>query len=547
MRTLALLFLLVGSAFPAVAGTVALPARVASYQAGLTTFSPASAKSFLEDGAAQDWLKSSTPGMLASSLLRAHEILDLRALPKHYEDEANLRRAFIARDSEPTAEKPAVLLAVYRGWNLPDDQALRVERALVEWRTISPDVRQWLRAEGHTPESWKELKVAQRAEAVVTALRALLLGGRPVAIDGQVYRDRLVGFASRASPYLSSHEDYRLDKLLENHAKLAAGLRRARAAARRAGDEALAAMLADAAREDMTTAEKAVEAARESAGGPAPAKIPDAVVRRIEERLPALIRGLTRGTPAAEVIDAALDRVIVAALDAAQGGYQVDLDRLVIGREHLDGFLAERGRTAEDLLDDDALLADFALEIAPIVVHETTHRRQALFARRAGLTTIDQASLYGQEDEREAFLVQRAFVKAFAAKNPSRAKALAKNERLNFIWNPGLIGKTIGVLHLGYSNVPSYYGSRARAATLARFRYLDAQRRKPKIEAALRHGARGRVDLPEVGARLRKLSATGLRALRRAASPAGELWLARRYLDYLEALEARIRAWEKRR
>jgi hypothetical protein len=244
------------------------------------------------------------------------------------------------------------------------------------------------------------------------------------------------------------------------------------------------------------------------------------------------------------MIDEALGRVIVDALSSAQGGYEAKRDRLVIGREHLDGFLAERGRPAADLLSDPALLEDFALEIAPIVVHEAAHRRQSLHARAAGLDALDQASLYGQEDEREAYLVQLAFVRSFAAARPERAKALAENERLEFFWDPKMIAKAIEFVHVGYSNVPGFHGARARAVTLAHWRAADARRRRPAIEAELaRAGDRSGPPVPPLGGRLSAMSAAALQVLRRAAQPHSELRLAKAYIAYLDDMDARVRAW----
>lgn len=537
-------------ALPAAAAVVApeaaaLAARVEGYHAGLTAYSPAVAAKFLADPAAQSWMTSAQPEMLVSALQRAHEIADLHALPAVYDEPVSLRRALIARDSEPSSESPADLKAMYAGWNLPDDQRLRVERALAEWRTLNPEVRDWLKAAGHTPETWKTLRLADRSAAVIAVLTEHVLGGRALLLDGVAYRERLVEFARRASPFTSASEDYRLEKVVEDHARLAADLRRARAAARRAGDAALSEALGEAARMNPDGARGVLDLlpGAEEAPGRAPA-VTLAVLRAVQSRLPDAIRTLVKGTPAEPVIAEALATVLVDPLSSAQGGYEGKRDRLVVGREHLDGFLKERGRAAADLLSDPALLAEFALEIAPIVVHETTHRLQALRARAAGLNSLDQSTLYGQEDEREAYTVQLAFVNAFAKKEPARAKALAANPRLDFFWDPSMVVKAREFVHIGYSNVPAFHGSRARAVTLARWRAADARRRLPQIEASLtRAGDRSGEPIPALGGRLSSMSAAALRAMRAAARPGAELAMAKSYIAYLDAMDARLRAW----
>lgn len=537
-------------ALPAAAAVIApeagaVAARVEGYHAGLMSYSPAAATSFLADPAAQSWMTRAQPEMLTAALQRAHEISDLRALPLTYDEPVSLRRALIARDSEPSSERPADLKAMYAAWNLPDDQRLRVERALAEWRTLNPEIREWLKAAGHTPETWKTLRLADRSAAVIAVLTEHVLGGRALLLDGDAYRQRLVEFAERASPFMSASEDYRLEKTVDDHARLAAELRRARASARRAGDSALSEVLDAAARMGPNDARGVLDLlpGADEEPGHAPAVAP-AVLRAVQSRLPEAIRSLVKGTPAQPIIEEALARVLIDPLSSAQGGYEGKRDRLVVGREHLDGFLIEHGRTASDLLSDPALLNEFALEIAPIVVHETTHRMQALRARAAGLDYLDQASLYGQEDEREAYTVQLAFVNAFAKKDPVRAKALAANERLDFFWDPSMVAKAREFVHIGYSNVPAFHGSRARAVTLARWRAADARRRLPQIERALaRAGDRPGSPIPGLGGRLSTMSSAALRTLRDAAQPYSEMALAKNYIAYLDAMDARLRAW----
>jgi hypothetical protein len=519
--------------------------RVEAYHAGLSSYSPASAARFLSDSSAQNWMAQSQPEMLAPSLLRAHEIADLRALPARYDDPANLRRALIARDISPSSEKPADLKALYASWNLPDDQRLRVERALAEWRTLDPELRGWLKEAGVTAEAWKQLGLAHRAELVVAALTEHILQGRALTLDGRAYRERLLEFARRASPFMSASDDYGLEKTVDKHERLAADLRRARDAARRAQDTDLAAALGAAARTDPDTAQGVLDMLPGPDGATRPpVDVPPSVVRAVQKRLPDAVRRIVAGTPVEAVIGEALKRVVIDPLSTAQGGYEARRDRLVIGREHLDGFLAEHGRTAADLPSDPALLDAFALEIAPIVVHETTHRLQALRAREAGLDAYDQSLLYGHEDEREAYTVQLAFVRAYTAAHPARARALAENPRLDFFWSRRMIGKARKYVHVGYSNVPAFHGSRARAVTLALWRASDARRRLPAIETELSLAEdRPGSPIPELGGKLSSMSAAALREMRRAAEPLSELRLTKAYIAYLDAMDARLRAW----
>lgn len=501
------LFLALGAA----AGVVAAPQRLAAYQMGLTSYRTTAAASFLRDQAVLDLLRTENPAMLAPSFQRAHEILDLAALPKQYEDADNLRRALIARDSEPSFRKPADIRAFYAGRGLAPGEMAKVVRALAEWRTLDAELRGWLALAGATEEIWKALTVDERSSAVVAALREHVLQRSNLTLDGAAYRKRLEEFARRAAPYMSAHDDYQMDRTLERHARLAADLRRARGDARLAQDEGLSAVLGAVVRTgDMDAARGALDLLEKP--GSTPKKITKKTLAAVSARLPAAVKRWAAGTPAAAVLDEALGKVELDELATALGGYENGTDRLIVSREHLALFLAERGREAGDLLTDDALLADFALETAPIIVHETTHRLQRLRADASKLTTADAAMLYGHEDEREAFTVQALFVRAFAASHPERAAAFAANERLSFFWKPETIAKTIAALPYGYSNVPSAHGARSRVATLARYKAFEARRGRKAIDA--------------------------VRARR-------ELEAFDRFNAYLDAMDARLRAWTR--
>lgn len=507
----ALLPLLLAAA--AAAGVVSVPQRLSAYQAGLTSYRTGAAAAFLRDGRAQALLRAESPGLLAPSFQRAHEILDLAALPKEYEDPANLRRALIARDSEPSFLRAADIRAFYAGRGLPPAEMRKVVRALAEWRTLDLELRRWLVEAGASEAVWRTLTVDERARAIVSALRERLLQGRNLSLDGEAYRARLEEFARRAAPYMTANDDYRMDQLLERHARLAADLRRARRAARLAQDAGLQSVLgAVSLTGDLDAARGALDMLQ-TASGEAPEKISKKTLAAVSARLPAAVRRWAAGTPAEAVLDRALGAIELDALETALGGYQNGTDRLILSRENLGLFLLERGRKAQDLLTDDELLADFALEMTPIIVHETTHRLQRLHADAAGMTTQDAAMLYGHDDEREAFTVQALFVKAFAARDPRRAARFAAAERLSFFWKPETIAKTIKAVPYGYSNVPSAHGSRARAVTLSAYKASKPRTGPKAVESA-------RVK--------RQLEALD------------------RFNGYLNAMDARLRSWAKK-
>ncbi len=511
LAALSLLFLALGAA----AGVVSVPARLAVYQAGLTAYNPSAATKFLADDAAQARLRDANPAMLLSEFQRAHEILELRTLPAQYEDPANLRRALIARDMEPSFEHPADLRGVYEAAKLTPADRRMVIQALAEWRTLDLELRGWLAEAGASEAIWKGLSLEERANAVIAALREHVLAGPNLALDGEAYRRRLEEFAKRAAPFMSATEDYKMDRLLERHEALAKDLRRARRAARAAEDEVLQGKLGKIAYmgEVDAASAKLEKLSPESMAAPPPVKIRKRDVRAIAKRLPDAIKLWAAGTPAEAVLEKALEKIVIDKLETALGGYENKRDRLVVSADYLGLFLHSRGKSAKEMLADPALLSDFALEIAPLVVHETTHRLQRLAGDRHGLTPADAAMLYGQEDEREAFTVQELFVRAFAAKNPERAAAMANDDRLSFIWKPETIAKTIVALPYGYSNVPAAHGSRARAVTLTKFKAVEGVKKGTRI------------DTPDFARR--------------------QLGYLDRFNAYLDEMEARLKDWTR--
>lgn len=109
-------------------------------------------------------------------------------------------------------------------------------------------------------------------------------------------------------------------------------------------------------------------------------------------------------------------RVAFAAMPAGTIAHYIPkIDLIELNVDDLSGMLRAKGRSADELLSDPALLGHYALAVAPLFIHEATHARQFRLKARRG---IEGHALYQQAMEIEAFSVQNAFALAYAKRSP---------------------------------------------------------------------------------------------------------------------------------
>lgn len=515
------LFLALGAA----AGVVRVPPAaspapaIAGYQAGLVSLDPTSARSFLADGAARDLLRASQPDMYASSLLRAHEIAALAAVPARHR-EAFLRRELIAVESLPLLQGDADLPARHRAQYGSRADARRIARASCAWDTLAPELRTGLAAQEIDAASWSAAPVSMRASIIAGWWHTRLVedSGAEAGSPGHLAALRL--YARRAGGYLTDRQATELDDRISSLERLAGILPEAR------------------------ESEGFVHDARDKAQR-------EALVA-LGRRLSGVFRRLAAGTSAEALLAKAEGRVQVGGVPSgSDGAYQAYGDRLALPADVIGYLLRDRGARFEDLASDDALLERLAVMYLPTYVHETTHRMQSRDALKRSLTAFEKGMLYGHEDEHEAYLAQELFVREFALIRPELAAWARAVPRVAGVWDPAVVarqGKRVSRL---YSDVPGGAGRRAQGLLMAITEANQALRLKPRIERELarRRSSPGERHDP---VRTTPLAASSIRGAasrlllrwRDMAGTSAALF-ADEILSYLDAGDARVAALKK--
>ena len=225
-------------------------------------------------------------------------------------------------------------------------------------------------------------------------------------------------------------------------------------------------------------------------------------------RLSPAIAGALRGTPSGDALLAELAGGGLAlsigetSRDGALATYHEESSSIVLGSKELTEMMAALGRTPRDLLTDDEALADAAVLYSHLFVHEATHHRQELWARR--LPEGARRFAYNQASEIEANNAQAKFLREKRAADPGFA---AREARLRDVWGmvaavmrqpEGLAGDPAAMkswLTTGYRHVPTLARSGARLIGYG----LATQRRDAaladRVDAEL--GRRSRLPIDE--------------------------------------------------
>jgi len=548
------LFLALGAA----AGVVRVPA--VGYQAGLTALNPQVAKAFLADGAAQAELRVAMPDMYASSLLRAHEIAALAAVPARHQ-EAFLRRELIALETLPLQQNDTDLPAKHRAEYGSAREAKRIARASLAWDTLDPEVRKGIAAQDVDAKSWSAAPISLRATIVAGWWHKKIFEGDEAAPGTPAYVERMRLYARKAGKYLTDMESTELSDRLDSLQRVVNRLPILRAAAE--GDASILKEL-DAVAVQSAGDAVAAKARLDARFGRPASKIEPVFVHdendkaqkealaALGKKLNAAFKRLTAGTSAEDLLDKAAGRIQVGGVPAgSDGAYQAYGDRLALPADIIDFLLRDRNARFEDLAASDELIERLAVLYLPTYVHETTHRLQGRVALKKSLTALEKGMLYGHEDEHEAYLAQELFIREFAALRPDLAAWARTVPRVAEIWDPKIIarqGKRVSRL---YSDVPGGPGRRAQGLLMAITESNQAIKLKPRVERELarrRHNPgerRAPVRLTELEASSIKKAAT--RLLRRWRDIAGTsaALFADRILAYLDEGDARVAALKK--
>lgn len=545
-----------------ISAPLAAPAAYAGYQAGLTALNPSVARTFLNDGAAQNWLKATAPDMYASSLVRAHEIVALEALPAAHK-ERFLRRELIAIETLPLQQADTDLPAKHRAAYGSKADAARIARASLAWETLSPEVRDGLKEQEVDEKGWSGSPISLRAAVIATWWHKQIFDGTAAEPGTPEYLKLMELYERKAGAYLTDQEATELDERITALARINKRLPELRASF--AEDPAKLKELDAVAALSGEDAPKA-KARLDRSFGVAPSKIPHrfiydardpvqkAALAVLAKKLTAEFRRLAKGTSAEKLLEQAEGRIQIGGVPAgSDGAYQAYGDRLALPADVIDHMLVLGDRQFKDFETDSDMIQGLAVLYLPTYVHETTHRLQGRDALKRSLTAIEKGMLYGHEDEHEAYLAQELFIREFAALRPNLAAWAKAIPRVAGIWDPVIIARQKKRVSRLYSDVPGGAGRRAQGLLMAITESNQALALKPKIERELARRRHARVSgehhvpvrLSDMDTPVRRSATRLLKRWRDIAGTSAAVF-ADKILAYLDAGDARIKALEAR-
>lgn len=460
MRILSLFGLLLGSALSAVAGTVALVAPAGGAASASVTVAPIvsygrmkggdiqSALSFLNRPALQEWLWTSRPAQAEATLVHARRLADFGELARVYGKAPNDMRWAILMRGDKEFQKPgtAGTLLGINGFLAGSYDAARA--AYCAWESLEQAERDALGSRGQDAASWARHPLPERVRRLREVWIASLRAQIPDSPLDPRYAPVIRAFLTRAGGYLNDDEAATMRRDAERSERLIERAAEMKEKAVRAGDMAtLEGLNRVAATGDMDSARAEFDRVYEGSGGDArrtevPQELPPEALSFVAGELEHFVRAFAAGTPAAAVLDGALEygplKVAFERTTARSiAHYEPWLDRLVFDPDDLSEFLRSEGRAAQDLISDRSLLARYALALGPVFVHEATHARQHRLLARRGLKGHE--NFYQQAMEIEAFAVQGSFARGVVARLPSAGSLIA-----GFKANPSLHRLTVG-------------------------------------------------------------------------------------------------------
>lgn len=398
---------------------------------------PYASKAFLEKGDVHKLLRQADPDQFDRLFQAASQLVDLhRSLTDHVGNPTSLRESFSQRDGYPLLNKPAELLAwrkKYADWQKEGD----LRSALLEWDTLSPEIRGALSAAGRKPKDWAGTSFGDRSEALEAALKPAVerLQAGVARTPGEA--QALHAQAGKLWPYLDKDVRQAVAQHMEKVDAAVAAL--ADAEQRVKGNPALAAKLAEARKsgdvtdmlgklgslfDGMGVRNEGVERA---GPGRADQKLDDASRKALSEML---VTGVKREMAGTTVGDRLLkmyekepfDLVVRSMPPGIMGMYHPGTNILSVSEELLTRMAREQGKTAQDLLKGE--MFDRALKSTlSTIVHEAVHQEQNVWRRDRKVPYWDVV-----EHEIEAKQLEAAFILQKSAQDKAYAKFMAENQ-----------------------------------------------------------------------------------------------------------------------
>lgn len=398
---------------------------------------PYSAKAFLEKGDVHKLLREADKEAFDRLFQAASQLVDLqKSLTDHVGSPQSLRESFSQREGYPLLDKPAELLA-WRKKYADGQKEGDLRTALLEWDTLTPEVRGALSAAGRKSKEWAGASFGDRSEALETALAPALerLKGAVARTPGEA--KALHAQAGKLWPYLDKDVRQAVAQHMEKVDAAVAAL--ADAEKRVKGNPELAAKLAEARKtgdvdgmlgklgalfDGMNVRNEGVERA---GPGRADQRLDDASRKALSEMLLTGVKremaGTTVGDRLLKMYEKEPFNLVVRPMPPGiMGMYHPGTNILSVSEDLLTRMAREQGKTAQDLLKGD--MFDRALKSTlSTIVHEAVHQEQNVWRRDRKLPGWDVV-----EHEIEAKQLEAAFILQKSAQDKAYAKFLAENQ-----------------------------------------------------------------------------------------------------------------------
>jgi hypothetical protein len=392
----------------------------------LTEGKLAAADAFLASPNFQAQLKAADPDLYGMTFTRATELADIGnllagdAIPSVY------RTGLLARDGCVFCQSPTRLLK-WAGDNFENAPIMMkaLRKGVLEWDSLDPEPRDWLAKAGASPSAWANADLRARYNALkpwIDAQNDVLLKANPAdeaALNQMRARIALMG------DYLDGNRNTSLWNRYESAQSAVKGLNSVVARIAAGGDARLQGLLAKAKaaptlEERLTLLSQIFDglgetnAAVRSAAPPRSGQVFDADSRRTVGDLlkTSLLREIA-GTWAGDTLvdfyqKYPLDLRVGPSKEENEIGWYQPGGGITFNEAYIQRFLKTRGKDIRDLVsgpDSASLLNALTVELSPLFVHESTHKRQYQWAVDSKVNEVGVQNLETEANETESLYV----------------------------------------------------------------------------------------------------------------------------------------------
>ena len=374
-----------------------------------------SASQLLEDPGAQAWFVENKPAIAGEVLSHALLLKDLQDMLQTYQDPDDLRLALLKRHEQSWRTLDALTQR---------SPALKQRIAFVrwDWSTLPKGTQEWLEKEHQiTPEMWDKLDVENRQINLRQWANGALNEFQSAVPKSREELQRMEDLKKRIWATLHASERYEIDDQMQKARTAVRTLTRAEARLKTADDPKWAALAREARTaqdldqmlaslgtlfDGMGIRDGDLIALRpdlphEELTGPQSLRLEKRLTEAFARELPGTLAGnkvhdfYNSGHPLGFSITSQISKHWL-------GSYSAWTDAIDFNVRFIVQFLKVRGFQPKDLWTDKDVFRQLVQPMAPLWVHETTHRMQHVWARTLGIQDL----LGCQLTELEACLFQ---------------------------------------------------------------------------------------------------------------------------------------------